>query len=97
MTVEEMLHRISSKELSEWMAFYGLEPFGYVASMHGSAIVSSVIAEVNRNTEKRSEPFSAQEFLPKELDNEIESDVEQPSVFDKLKEALFGNNTGTSG
>jgi len=28
MTVEELLKRITSKELSEWQAFYNIEPFG---------------------------------------------------------------------
>lgn len=28
MTVAELLSRMSSREFSEWMAFYGIEPFG---------------------------------------------------------------------
>ena len=80
-----MLDNISSKLLSEWMAFSAIEPFGYEADMHGSAITSSVVANANRDTKKKSEPFTAQDFLPQEPE-------EKPSVFQRLKEYFKGVN-----
>jgi hypothetical protein len=77
-----MLEQIPSSLLSEWMAFSTLEPFGYEAELHGSAITSSVIANVNRDPKKKSEPYTAQEFLPQEP----EDPEDKPSVFQRLKE-----------
>ena len=77
-----MLQNISSKQLTEWMAFSALEPFGYEAELHGSAITSSVIANANRDNKKKSEPFTAQDFMPQEP----EDPEDKPSVFQRLKE-----------
>lgn len=55
---------ISSKQLTEWMAFCQLEPFGFQADMLGHAITSSVIANSHRKKGHRA--FSPFEFLPKE-------------------------------
>jgi hypothetical protein len=90
MTVAELLDRISSKELTEWIAFYSLEPFGYLAEMHGDAITASTIANANRDPKKKAEPFSANDFLPKE---EVE---DNRTVFQKLKDYLLVNNSQPS-
>ena len=58
-----MLSRISSKELTEWLAFYELEPFGSEADYLGHAVVASVIANVNKA--KGQKPFSVEDFMPK--------------------------------
>jgi len=44
--VSELLQRISSKELTEWMAFEQLEPFGPFANNYNSAMIASMIANV---------------------------------------------------
>lgn len=59
-----MLRDMASKQLSEWMAFYRLEPFGFEAEMYGHAITSSTIANVNRKKGRKA--FSPLDFLPKE-------------------------------
>ena len=64
MTVAELLARISSRELSEWAAFFALEPFGYEADLHGSAITSSVIANSTR-TKKGQKIWKPDDFLPR--------------------------------
>lgn len=64
MTVSEMLSRMSSHELAEWMAFYELEPWGVETDMLGHAITSTVIANVNRNPDKRPAPYKASDFMP---------------------------------
>lgn len=64
MTVAELLNRISSKELTEWMAFYELEPFGYDAENLGHAITASTIANVNR--QKGQKPYTIADFMPHE-------------------------------
>ncbi len=94
MTVSELGHRMSSRELTEWMAFYSLEPFGYVANLHGDAITASVVAEVNRNNKEKSDPFQPQDFVPQEPLEEQEQE-EQKSVFQKLKEHFFATSNPT--
>ena len=63
MTVTELLERISSRELSEWMAFSQLEPFGADASYLGHAITASTVANVNRA--KGQKAYSADDFMPR--------------------------------
>jgi hypothetical protein len=43
MTVRELLARIDSEELSEWMAFYNVEPFGSDTQYVGPAISTAAI------------------------------------------------------
>ena len=62
MTVAELLKRISSREITEWMAFGQLEPFGAEAGYLGHAITSKVIADVNR--EKGQKPYKVTDFMP---------------------------------
>ena len=57
-----MLNRIDSKELSEWAAFYSLEPFGYIRSDLQAGIISSTIANCNR--QKNSRSFKPTDFMP---------------------------------
>ena len=59
----EMLARMSSAELSEWVAFSTLEPFGAEASYFGHAITASTIANVNR--QKGQRVYKVDEFVPK--------------------------------
>ena len=54
MTVRELLARIDSKELSEWMAYYELNPFGTVRDDLQAGIIASTIANVNRGKNDKS-------------------------------------------
>jgi len=59
----EMLARMSSAELTEWIAFYSLEPFGADADYIGHAIVASTVA--NRHRPKTEKEHKVEEFMPK--------------------------------
>jgi len=63
MTVAEMLARISAQELTEWAAYYMLEPFGEDRADLRAGIISATVANVNRG--EKQEPLTAQEFMPK--------------------------------
>lgn len=63
-TVRELLHRIDSKELTEWMAFYQLEPWGADVDDWRAGMIASTVANVHRDPKKRREPFSPQDFMP---------------------------------
>lgn len=58
----EMLERMSSAEISEWMAFYTLEPFGSEASYIGHAIVAATVANRHRNKGEKAHKMT--EFIP---------------------------------
>ncbi len=63
MTVAELLGRISSKELTEWIAFSVLEPFGSETNFLGHAITSSTIANTSRGKNRKA--FEVEDFMPK--------------------------------
>jgi hypothetical protein len=63
--VDALLARLPSRLLTEWMAYYGLEPFGEERADLRSAIVASLVANANRDPAKRREPFTPQDFMPK--------------------------------
>ena len=62
MPVRELLARIGSDELTEWMAFYQLEPFGDLRADLRSGVISSTIANANRA--KHSQAFTPEDFMP---------------------------------
>lgn len=62
MTVKELLARLDSAELAEWMAYARLEPFGPLAEEQRSGIIVSTLANVHRpakRTAYRPEDFFA--------------------------------------
>ena len=54
-----MLDRIDSRELSEWMAFHNLEPFG--DDWRRSGLTTAAVYNVNITKGKR---LSAEDFMP---------------------------------
>lgn len=63
-TVAELQDRMSSAEFAEWMAFYGVEPFGEVRGDIQAAVIASTVANVNRDPKRRSKPFGLDLFMP---------------------------------
>lgn len=64
MTVGELLSRMSSRELSEWMAFFSLEPWGCEVDDWRFGMLASVIANANRDPKRQRKPFRPQDFIP---------------------------------
>lgn len=62
MPVRDLLARIGSDELTEWMAFYQLEPFGDFRADMRSGIVAATIANANRSSD--ADPFRPDDFMP---------------------------------
>ena len=62
MSVKRLLSEMDSKELSEWAAYYSIEPFGYFRSADLPAgIVASTLANCNRT--KNSKVFTPKDFI----------------------------------
>jgi len=73
-----MLSQMPARLFAEWMAFFGLEPFGYEVDMTGHAITASVIANTNRKKGKK--PYRPSDFVPRTNER-----VEGREVFGALK------------
>jgi len=54
---------MSSRELTEWIAFANFEPFGAEAEYLGHAITASTVANVNRPKKKKA--YKPDDFMPK--------------------------------
>jgi hypothetical protein len=59
-----MLAKMRPSELGLWAALWRIEPWGDERADLRSAIVASVLANVNRNPQKRSQPFQPKDFMP---------------------------------
>ena len=88
-----MLRRMSSAELTEWMAFYQVEPFGGDADYLGHAITASTIANVNRS--KNQKPFTPADFLPK-FEKQEQTTGEQLQIAAMFTSALGGQDLRNS-
>lgn len=64
MTVAELGERMSSRELSEWMAYYEVEPFGDERGDLRSGVIAATIANVNRDPKQRKKPYTPLDFMP---------------------------------
>jgi len=60
-SVAEIEGTMSSREISEWMAFYRLEPWGDDRADLRTGIVASTIANVNRGKDTKS--YQPQDFM----------------------------------
>ena len=62
MTVRQLLASMDSKEISEWAAYYSIEPFGYFRSADlPASLVASTIANCNRT--QHSKAFTPKDFM----------------------------------
>ncbi len=90
MTVRELLARIDSRELSEWNAFFELEPWGCEMEDWRTGLVASTIANVNRDPKKQRKPFEPDDFMPQRKRERkpvpLQSPEEQRQILD-----MWGN------
>jgi hypothetical protein len=91
MTVGELLRRISSRELSEWLAFYELEPFGLERADMRAAIVASTVANTARDPKRRARPWMPGDFMPR-FDRPVQTWQEQLKLVEMLNAAFGGKD-----
>lgn len=82
--MRELLSRIGSDELTEWMAFYQIEPFGDFRADYRSGIVAATLANANRTKDSRA--FTPEDFMPFMTDRMTKPETTQDS---KLNVARF--------
>ncbi|MBA7515235.1 hypothetical protein ES705_07274 [subsurface metagenome] len=59
-----MQEELDSFEFAEWLAYYQLEPFGEERSDLRAGIITSAIANANRDPKKRSRAYTPGDFMP---------------------------------
>lgn len=92
----ELLGRISSEELSEWVAYYQLEPFGTEVDMLGHAITASTVANVNRG--KGQKALSPKDFMPDfEKSSHVQSAEEMLQFAEMMTAAMGGQDHRNGG
>lgn len=84
---------MSSREFAEWVAYYGLEPFGEERADLRMAVVASLIANANRDPKKRKRPFEPRDFMPQFGQETPEPSPEMMLEKVKLLNAMFGGTT----
>lgn len=88
-----MLNYLTSSQLSEWEAYDRIDPIGKWREDFNVANLMALIANVNRNPKKKSNPFTISDFMPewgKEEEKEKRQTVEEMkqafmSIFPNLK------------
>jgi len=90
MTRAELLNRMSSRELSEWMAFEQLEPYGAEAAYVGHAITSMTVANASRS--KGQKAYTVQDFMPTMGKKEPQSQAQMIQFAEMYTIALGGED-----
>jgi len=83
-----MLASMSSRSLSEWMAFAQLEPFG--DEWRQTGLITSLIAETHRDPDQRSESFTPEDFMPKYESTVEQMDWQAQLMLVEMMNAAFG-------
>jgi hypothetical protein len=61
--VDALLARLTARQLTEWMAYYQLEPWGDLNHDRRMATLTALTANAHRDPKKRPEPFSSEDFM----------------------------------
>ena len=64
MTVADLSERLSEEELTYWMAYNLISPFGDFRQDVAGAQICAVLANINRDKKKRPNPYEIRDFLP---------------------------------
>jgi hypothetical protein len=96
MSVKQAQREIDSREFTEWMAYWNVEPFGPEREDQRAGEIAAVIANVNRDPKTKSEPWTAVDFFPRlavvrsaETERPTEEEEEErpagPTLEDKIR------------
>lgn len=60
--VGRMLRQMTAKEFLGWEQYFQLAPFGDLRADYRSASIVAMIANVNRDSKRRPEPYTVEDF-----------------------------------
>lgn len=67
--IKRLLREIDSRDITDYLAYYQIEPFGTEQDYIQAGIVASTIANVNRS--KNTQPFKPYDFVPSSFKSKI--------------------------
>ena len=82
MSVRRAQAEIDAHEFAEWMAYMTLEPFGPNRDDLRAGTIAAVIANANRDSRKRSEPFAPGDFFPEIAEKATEAAAPAPATLE---------------
>jgi Protein of unknown function (DUF4035) len=62
--VDAMLRGMSWRQFVEWRGYMLLDPFGDRRADWLAAMVMALLANINRDTKRKRQPYTAKDFLP---------------------------------
>lgn len=89
-TVDYLLKNISARELTEWMAYYQVEPFGEARDDLRMGMICSTIANVNRG--KNGRVYKPEDFIPRFDRPKQQTWQEQLRIVEMLNIAFHGED-----
>ena len=89
MTKKELLFRMDSYEMQEWLEYNKVEPLEYRADLR-AGIISAVIANVNRGKGQKS--YKPSDFMPEAIKKKPQTWKEQKSIVEMLNIAFGGKD-----
>jgi len=91
MTVRQLETQIENSELMEWMAFFGLEPWGSVRDDYRAGLIAATLVNVNGG-KKGGKAAEAGDFFPlySRHSNRRQSNQQQMNIFKRISEFQNG-------
>jgi hypothetical protein len=77
-----VLESMSSRQLTEWIAYAKLEPFGEERADLRAGIVASVIANANRDPKRK--PYKPEDFMPRFEPRQAQTWQEQLAIMQAI-------------
>lgn len=93
-TVRQLLNELDSRELSEWMAFWQIEPWGEERADRRAATVAATVANVHRPKGRRA--YKAEDFMPHYGPRRPQTWQEQLEIVKGIHNALRSKPRGDS-
>lgn len=85
-----MLVRVTSRDLTEWMAYYSVEPFGEREHEYRAALIASTMANTARDAKKHAQPFSPSEFMRESYLGEGSAEPDEDDSLMAKAMSIFG-------
>lgn len=94
MPVRDLLRRLSSAELTDWIAYSRLRPFGPLVEDQRYGNIMALIANVNRDPKKMPQPFKPSDFMMSKIKErrQVQSWQDQLKVVELLTVAMGGKD-----
>ena len=78
--VDAFLSELSAEEYQGWWDYYQLEPWGTAQHALHSGIHSALVANMQRTSKSKGEPFKPLDFMPDCYSYAIPDDTTKPKV-----------------